>query len=145
MSDEMTLRKTVIIRAPKSKVWDALVNPDMTKQYMFGCVPVTTWEPDSPLIWRGAADGKDYVTGKVLRYEPDTVLAFTTFDPNGGMDDVPDNHLTGEYVLAYENGVTTVSVTQGDFARVADGQKRYNDSQGAWDMSLSTLKKILEH
>jgi len=34
-------------------VWDALTNPSMTKQYMFGCETVSDWETGSELLWQG--------------------------------------------------------------------------------------------
>ena len=39
----------VEIKAPASSVWDALTNPAMTKQYMFGCETISDWEKgDTP-------------------------------------------------------------------------------------------------
>lgn len=140
----MHFEKTIYIAASPEKVWDALINPEMTVQYMFGCQPVTDWIPGSKLIWRGAADGVDYVTGNVVKFEPPSVLAFTTFNPNGGEEDVPENHLLGEYRLEAVEGGTNLRIIQGDFSKVANGEQRYKESVQAWEMTLGILKKLLE-
>lgn len=124
----MIYKKTLFIAAPINKVWDALINPDMTKQYMFGCEPVTDWKPGSKLIWRGTADGVDYVTGNVVKCNPNAALAFTTFNPNGGEEDIPENHLLGEYKLEKAEGGTNLHVTQGDFSKVDNGEQRHQES-----------------
>ncbi|MEM9023492.1 MAG: SRPBCC domain-containing protein [Bacteroidota bacterium] len=144
MSTPSTYETTITIHAPVAAVWDALVNPDMTQQYLFGCVPVTNWQVGSPLIWRGAADGVDYVTGSVVKFEPESALAYTTFNPHGNLADVPENYLVGEYRLTAENGATVLAITQGNFATAGDGQQRYEEAVGAWDMTLKALKALLE-
>ena len=40
-----------IIKAPVNKVWDALINPEMVKQYFFGSDQQTDWEIGSNIIW----------------------------------------------------------------------------------------------
>lgn len=141
---ELLYHKTMEIKASQSAVWDALVNPEMTKQYMFGCIPVTDWQVGGELIWRGSVDGVDYVKGEVVRFEPEGNLAFTTFNPHAGYADIEDNYLLGEYVLTHDSGVTTLSITQGDFSKVEGGQKQYDESVSAWEMTLQNLKTLLE-
>ena len=138
------LSRTIQINAPIEKVWDALINPRMTKQHLFGCVAETDWRPGSPIIWKGYEDDLIYVIGEVIRFEPPHILETTTFAPNAGYEDIQANYLTGTYELSPNDGSTTLVITQGDFAVVADGEKRYSESIEAWDMSLGILKKILE-
>jgi len=116
----------------------------MTKKYMFGCEAISDWRVGSSLIWKGASDGKVYVKGSVLKIEPGRLLRYTTFDPNGGYRDVPSNYLTVDYVLSKENGGTLLKVSQGDYAAVEDGQKRYEETVGGWGMVLSKIKELVE-
>ncbi|GAA4460885.1 hypothetical protein GCM10023093_04510 [Nemorincola caseinilytica] len=71
------------IAAPKEKIWDALINPDMTARYMFGCRVTTDWKPGSRVDWVGTHEGKEvtFVTGHVVTYEPYAVLEYTVIDP----------------------------------------------------------------
>jgi len=51
---------------------------------MFGCYAETDWKPGSPLLWKGAADGKLYVKGRVVSIEPPHRLVYTVIDPKLG-------------------------------------------------------------
>jgi hypothetical protein len=46
--------------------------------------------------------------------------------------------------LTPEAGTTVLSIAQGDFALVADAEKRYNDTVGGWDFALKGLKELVE-
>ena len=64
----------------------------------------------------------------ILDYEEKKFLAYKTIDPNSVIEDIPENYLTVTYNLPEENGQTILTVTQGDYATVADGEKRYNEA-----------------
>ncbi|MBP6184160.1 MAG: SRPBCC domain-containing protein [Saprospiraceae bacterium] len=134
----------VNIDAPKEKVWDALINPALTPLYMYNCEPITDWQIGSPLVWRGKIDGTEYVTGKVLRFEPGKMLSFTTFNPMGDFPDVPENHLVTSYAIKpIKEGGVELTVSQGDFAAVADGVNRFKDADG-WMTVLVAIKELVE-
>jgi uncharacterized protein YndB with AHSA1/START domain len=58
------------IDAPREKVWDALVNPLVIKQYMFGTEVESAWEVGSPIVWKGEWQGKPYEDkGVILQLE----------------------------------------------------------------------------
>jgi len=116
----------------------------MTKQYMFGCKAITDWKVGSEVIWKGATDGIIYVKGHVVKFEPNSVLAFTVFDPNRTYEDIPENYLTGEYRLSYSDSETTLDISQGDYSVVADGEQRYKDADKGWKMAMGGLKKLVE-
>ena len=44
INDEFITYAEVQINAPAAEVWDALVNPEKIKQYMFGTDVVTSWK-----------------------------------------------------------------------------------------------------
>lgn len=135
---------SISINATKEKVWNALTNPEITKQYLYGCEVQSNWIEGNDVIWKGAADGMVYVTGKVVTYKPYNTLALTTFNPHGSDEDIPENHLLGTHTLEEENGVTTLSIKQGDFTTVANGAQRYEEAKGAWEMTFQALKTLLE-
>ncbi|MCW3102731.1 MAG: hypothetical protein JWO09_1171 [Bacteroidetes bacterium] len=146
----LTVKNTITINAPAATVWDALVNPEQTKKYMFGCETVSDWKAGSPLIWKMMHEGKEFipVKGNIVEIRPEKYLAYTVIDPNNpAIPDVPENYLTVEYALEEKGGQTTLTVTQGDYNKVADGQKRYeetyNNGEG-WNPILVQIKQILE-
>ena len=75
MKKELIVKKTIILSAEVSKVWDALTNPEQTKQYMFGCEAISDWQIGSPLIWKGAADGKAYVKAILLTLSMENIYS----------------------------------------------------------------------
>ncbi len=149
MSSELNIVNTIDITAPISTVWDALTNPEITKAYMFGCEALSDWEIGSELLWKGQYQGLDmvFVKGKILDLVPNQLLVYTVFDPNSSIPDIPENYLNVTYHLTRKNNQTTLTVTQGDYNKVAEGERRYkeswNDGQG-WNPILEEIKNICE-
>jgi len=148
MSKSLIVKNSIVIHAPAARVWDALVNPSKTKKYMFGCETVSDWKAGSELLWRGSYEGKDmvFVKGKIVEIIPEKFLSYTTIDPNSGIADIPENYLTVTYSLKEENGQTELTATQGDYATVGDGEKRFRETLegGGWQPILEEIKKLVE-
>lgn len=145
------ITNTILINAPIAKVWDALVNPEETKKYMFGCEALSDWNIGSPLTWEMIYEGKPFVAvkGHIVDIQPEKYLAYTVIDPNSTtVIDLPENYLTVTYSLSSENGQTILTVTQGDYSKVADGNKRYLESYNGgegWNPILVLIKDLLEN
>lgn len=52
------IKTSITIQAPIANVWDALVNPDLTERYMFGCRVISEWLPGALVDWVGTVEGK---------------------------------------------------------------------------------------
>ncbi|MEO8470830.1 MAG: SRPBCC domain-containing protein [Chryseolinea sp.] len=149
MPNELIVSNTITIHASAAKVWDALVNPEQTKKYMFGCETVSEWKKGSSLLWRGQYEGKEmtFVKGDILEIKPGKHLTYTTIDPNSNVDDNAENYLAVTYDLHETNGKTELVVTQGDFSKVADGAKRYVDASNGgegWNPILVAIRDLVE-
>lgn len=147
---QLHINNSIHIQASAQKVWDALTKPEETKKYMFGCETISDWKVGSTLIWKMMHEGKEFipVKGHIKGIEPEKHLAYTVIDPhNPNIPDIPENYLTVTYDLIEENGGTTLRVTQGDYNKVADGEKRYkeayNNGEG-WNPILKLIKTQLE-
>jgi len=145
----LIIENSIIINAPAERVWDALVNPEQTKKYMFGSETVSDWKVGSPLIWKGTHEGREviFVKGDVVEIEPEKYMAYTVFDPHSKIEDIPENYLTITYDLKSENRGTILTVTQGDYAKVAEGDRRYNETYNGgegWLPILREIKKLVE-
>lgn len=149
MLKHLEIHNSILINATAGKVWNALTNPEQTKKYMFGCITISDWQQGSPLLWQYHYEGKDVVAvkGAIKEINPGKFLVYTVFDPNSTMPDIPENYLTVTYSLKEDNGHTLLTVTQGNYAAVADGQRRYkeayNNGEG-WMPILTEIKKIAE-
>ncbi|QVL32476.1 SRPBCC domain-containing protein [Telmatocola sphagniphila] len=143
---ELTIRESIHIQAPAAKVWDVLTQPEYTRQYMFGCAAVTDWKVGSPLDWKGTYEGKEmtFVSGKILSMEPGYALVYTTFDPNVNYKDLPENYMRVTYRLTPKDHGVMLEVTQGDFSKVENAEKRYTETASGWPMVLENVKAIAE-
>ncbi|HVI46868.1 MAG TPA: SRPBCC domain-containing protein [Chitinophaga sp.] len=148
MSNPLFVKNSITINASVSKVWNALVNPEETKKYMFNCETVSDWKIGSTLQWKTIYEGKEFIAveGTILELEPERKLVYTTIDPHAGIDLIPENYLRVTYELSPSNGTTTLNVSQGDYSKVAEGEKRYNDTVagGGWSSILEAIKTLVE-
>lgn len=147
--DKLIVENSISIHAPIDTVWDTLVNPEKTKQYMFGCETVSDWKPGTALLWRGSYEGREmvFVKGTVVAIQPPVRLTYTVIDPNAAMPDIPDNYLNVTYGLTEQDGITTLTVSQYGFEKAADGEKRYKDVYNngeGWNPILVEIKKVAE-
>ena len=149
MNKPLFVKNSITLNASPAKVWDALTNPEKTKQYMFGCQTVSDWKKGSSLLWKGLHEGKEiiYVKGTILDIVPQKFLIYTTIDPHSTIDDVSENYLTVTYELGEEKGQTLLKVSQGDYSTVAEGERRYKESYNGgegWNPILIEIKKMVE-
>lgn len=148
MNTPLTITDTITINAPAQKIWDVLTNPTITPIYMFNCEVVTDWKTGSPILWNAPYEGAivTYVKGTVKTFEPYNTIVYTVIDPNGEIEDLPENYLLVTYTLSEENGQTQFTVTQGDYNAVAQGERRYKESVegGGWSSILLKIKEIAE-
>jgi uncharacterized protein YndB with AHSA1/START domain len=143
---ELLIRNTLEVNAPVQTLWKVLTDNQFIPQYMFGCVAETDWKPGSPLLWRGAADGKLYVKGEVVSIDAPHVLRYTIIDPNNpAIPDIPQNYLTVTNALKERSAnATTLEMTMGDYSKVANGQQRHEESADGGDFILQAIKKLAE-
>lgn len=146
---EKFIVNTIEIQATPEAVWDVLVNPEKTKIYMFGCATVSDWQEGSTLLWQGSYEGKEmvFVKGFIIKIEAPYLLEYSVFDPNSTMEDVVANYLHVTYKLAANGNTTLLTVTQGDYTTVADGERRFNESYNngeGWNPILQAIKQLVE-
>jgi 3',5'-cyclic AMP phosphodiesterase CpdA len=76
MNNTFISTASTTVDAPASKVWDALTNPDLIKQYLLGTQVTCDWQVGSPIIYQGEWQGKSYQDkGKIVQVEPEKLLA----------------------------------------------------------------------
>ena len=141
MTNAFVAKAAVTINTPAARVWDALTQPDLIKQYLFGTTVTTDWKVGSPITYEGVWDGKAYKDkGKILQVEPGKLLVSTFFSSLSGLPDIPENYQTVRYELASEGSGTRLTVIQDNNATQADA----DHSAQNWGMVLDGMKKILE-
>jgi uncharacterized protein YndB with AHSA1/START domain len=140
MHQNLIATASILTEASREKVWEALIDPDEIKQYMFGTTVHSGWQEGSSITWKGEWEGKPYEdTGKVLLANPEHALHYTHYSPLSGPD-VPENHHTVKVDLTSEGKETRVTVTQDNNA--TDQAKTH--SEKTWHTMLEALKRYLE-
>jgi uncharacterized protein YndB with AHSA1/START domain len=141
MNKKYVAEATTRIHAPVSKVWQALINPEIIKQYMFNTDVISDWKVGSPIVYRGEWEGKPFEDkGKVLKVEPEKSLVSTHWSPLSGVPDTPENHHTVAYTLSEKGDSTEVTITQDNNA--TEEEKAHSEEN--WRMILDGMKKLLE-
>ena len=131
----------VNIETPVSKVWEALVNPEIIKQYMFGATVTSNWTEGSTITWKGEWEGKPYEDkGKIIKFVPESQLHYTHYSPLTGQADIPENYHTITIDLSEIENKTAVFLTQDHNSTVDDRLH----SEKNWSMMLTSLKELLE-
>ena len=129
------------IYASADKVWNALTNPEIIKQYMFGATVISDWKEGSKIVWKGEWQGRTFEDkGKILRFEPKIQLQYSHFTPGTGLDDVPENYHIVTIDLEEKDNLTHIRLTQDNNA----DEKTKDYSEKNWKTMLDALKTLLE-
>jgi uncharacterized protein YndB with AHSA1/START domain len=129
------------IHASTEKVWDALTNPEIVKQYFFGTNQQSDWKPGSDITWTGEWEGKAYKDkGKILDIIPDKRLQYTYYSSMSGEEDKPENYRTVTFELSGSGNSTELTITQDN----NKSEESRAHSEQNWNMILDAMKKLLE-
>jgi uncharacterized protein YndB with AHSA1/START domain len=132
---------SIVVRAPRAKVWEALIQPEIVRNYFFGTNLVTDWKVGSPLFFRGEWDGKSYEDrGTVLSFLPQESLSFDYWSSFSGHEDRPELRHVVRYELTETPEGVRVSVEQSN----VDTKERAEHSRENWTKVLEGMKKVVE-
>jgi uncharacterized protein YndB with AHSA1/START domain len=141
MSERLVAKATITIDAPVSKVWNALVRPEMIRRYMFGTRVVTDWKEGSRISWRGTWSGKRYEDkGMVLEFKPLRMMRYSHYSPLTGLPDLPENYHTVTIKLSEKGARTVLSLSQDN--NLTEEAREHSEKN--WGMVLSKMKELLE-
>jgi uncharacterized protein YndB with AHSA1/START domain len=132
---------TAIVQANPHQVWQALTDPAIIKQFMFGSTVTTDWHVGSPITFAGEWEGKPYEDkGEIIRAMPDKCLTMTYYSPLSGKEDSPENYQAVGYLICENKNGTELFVVQDNAASKEEAEQ----SQQNWQMVLASMKKLLE-
>jgi len=141
MPESYIMKMSVLIDALPERVWDALTNPELIGQYLFGTHADSDWKEGSPIIYRGVWEGKAYEDkGLVVKVKPGKLLETRYWSVFSGLPDLPENYQTVIYQLLRQGTRTELTVTQGPIA----SPEARDESKANWSFVLQNLKDLLE-
>jgi uncharacterized protein YndB with AHSA1/START domain len=140
MKHQFKSTSTFTINASKEKVWDALTNPEIVKQYFFGTSLVADWKVGGMVFFRGEWEGKPYEDkGIITAIKQNELLCYDYKSSWDTSEDIRENYMPIEYKLSERNGATTLEITQGSAT-----QEQANHSDENWKMVMNGMKELVE-
>ena len=137
----LSLKTTINVNAPAAKVWKALTDPEIVKQYFFGTNVKSDWKKGSRITWSGEWEGKTYEDhGTILEINPGQHVKYSYWNSMSGTEDKPENYQNVTYDLNENNGVTTLTIIQDN---VKSEQAKEHSEQN-WQWIFGKLKKLIE-
>ena len=139
MSDH--IEKTIDLKAPVSRVWKALTDPEQIRQYLFGTNAKSDWKVGSPITYSGEWEGKQYEDkGTIIEIRPNEYLHTTYFSHMSGREDIPENYANVLYRIIPSGNDTILTIVQDNNA----DERSRDHSEGNWNMVLGNLKELVE-
>ncbi|VXB93351.1 conserved hypothetical protein [Arthrobacter sp. 9AX] len=141
MPGDHVAESSVTVEAPPQRVWEVIMDPVATEEFMFGAELATDWSVGGPITWRGSWEGKEYEDkGVVLEVEPGRKLVYTHFSPLAGAEDTPENYHTLTWTLQAQGGRTILTLSQDNNAT----EEAAEHSKGMWDGLVADVKRLAE-
>ena len=138
---ERIARASVLIQAPRSVVWSALLAPDTVTKIMPVAEVIAPWRPGEPFVWAFDLMGtRALVEGVVHRSDEGQLLEYEYGDPHSREVLHCDNVHRVSIALGDEAGGTRVSVTQD--AHVSNAAHAH--AEGGWRLALNNFKGLVE-
>jgi len=137
----LSLSTSIEINASASKVWKALTDAAIVKQYFFGTNVKSDWKKGGPIIWEGEWEGKTYQDkGIILDIDPGKYVKYNYWSSMSGTEDKPENYADITYGLEEKNGTTLLTITQGN---IKDEESKGHSEQN-WQSVFGKMKEMVE-
>jgi uncharacterized protein YndB with AHSA1/START domain/DNA-binding transcriptional ArsR family regulator len=125
----------VYIAASQERVWQALTDSELTKQYYYGNSVESDWKPGSPMVYRNP-DGTEAIQCQVVEADPPRKLVHTFFFP--GTEESPSRCT---WTIEPRGASSLLTLVHDEF----DGEtSTYKSVAHGWVPVLSGLKTLLE-
>jgi uncharacterized protein YndB with AHSA1/START domain len=141
MTQTTTQVYEVFIKASPEQIWDAITKPEFTRQYFYGSVIDSTFQPGSPYHGWAADRSQQYVDGEVLESDPPRTLSHTwrsLYDEETAVE--PHSRVTWT-IEPQDGGFSKLTVVHD---RLEESPKTAVGVAGGWAFVLSGLKTLLE-
>lgn len=132
---------TIVLDAPIQKVWNALTQPALVKQWQYGSDLITDWIVGNEIRFRNEWEGQVFEQwGTVLEVIPNQKIKYSLFFPRPELEDKPENYFIMSYILTEENQKVKLEILQEDNRPGAIQE----EPQGEENPILQGLKALIE-
>jgi len=100
MNKALSVSESIEILASKEDVWDALINPEKIKQYLYGTKAVSNWGVGDPILFQGSYQGTSYQDkGNILQVKPDELFQYNYWSSFSPLEDKIENYSIVTYTI----------------------------------------------
>ena len=132
---------TIALDAPIQKVWNALTQPTLVKQWQYGSDLITDWIVGNEIRFRNEWEGQVFEQwGTVLEVIPNQKIKYSLFFPRPELENKPENYFIMSYILTEENQKVKLEILQEDNRPGAIQE----EPQGEENPILQGLKALIE-
>lgn len=141
MDKNLKLTTSIDLNVSIDKVWFALTDKEMIKQYFWGTEVNSDWNEGSPISYSGTWEGTAYEDkGFILKIEKNKTLKHSYWSSFWGTEFNPHDVSIITYELSENGEMTTLTVTQEGFK---DLQSRDHSIEN-WNGIFTNIKNLLE-
>jgi uncharacterized protein YndB with AHSA1/START domain len=141
LSKELISKSSIDINAPSSEIWEALVKPEIAKEYFFGAEIVTDWKVGSSIKFKGEFNGNKYEEkGVLINVEPNSQLQYSHWSHFDGLPDEPENYRTWTFDITEKNRTTLLTISEDNIP----SEKQRSRSDEFWNEALLKIKRLVE-
>jgi uncharacterized protein YndB with AHSA1/START domain len=141
MATGIKVEVQIDINSDPAKVWDALVNPEIIKQYLFGTNTITDWKVGSPIVFQGVWEGVEYKDkGTILEFIPEQKLKYDYWSSFSPLEDKPENYQQITFMLEKNGELTKLTLLQENI----NDETTKEHSEKNWIMILDQIKQLVE-
>ena len=111
----ITSKSTILIHSTKQKVWNALTQPELVKQWQYGSELTTDWKVGSEIRFKNEWDNILYEQwGKILEIIPNELIKYSLFFPRPDLEDKEENYFIMSYVISDANNKIKLEIIKED-------------------------------
>lgn len=137
MPDKPSHVYVTYIRATPEKVWQALTDGEVSRQY-WGHRNLSDWKVGS--TWEHERAGNIDLVGRVLESAPPRKLAISWAFPNDVADPAKVSRVDFE-IAAQKTGIVRLTVTHSELEAGSDMERGISEG---WPLVIASLKSFLE-
>ena len=135
------ISRIINISADKSKVWEALTDPVLIKQYLLGAEVISDWKVGSKIIYSGIFNGIEFKDeGKINILDFERQFQYSYWSANHGTENILENQVTISYFITPIDTGVKLGVTQTNY-KSKEIEEQMNH---IWDLILGNFKNVVE-
>lgn len=141
MNHDLIVSESIDVNAKPSDVWEALTNPEMIKEYLFGTEAITDWQEGSEIVFQGEYEGHKYRDKGIVKENIlNEKISYSYWSGFSGLEDNSANYSLVTYSLRQIDNKTRLTWTQKGYAN----EQAYEHSKSGMQAFLATIKALIE-